>query len=105
MLNEYSDVFNSDVAILPLNDMVQNFTALLSYSVEQLFKDFFSRTFFQGIRVLKSVQVAYVLESVFIVVSWTKNVWRAFPSSPLMGGPSMVNHVSTVSSYRFSTPE
>ena len=59
-LHECGDVFNSYVTILPLDDVVHNFTPLLSYSVGQPFNDFP-----QGIRVLKFVQVAYVLQSVF----------------------------------------
>ena len=58
--HECGDVFNSDVAILPFDDIVHNFKPLLSYSVGQPFNDFL-----QGIRVLKFVQVAYVLQSVF----------------------------------------
>ena len=47
-LHEGSDVFNSDVAILLLDDIINNFTPLLPYPVGQPFNDFP-----QGIRVLK----------------------------------------------------
>ena len=49
-LHEGSGVFNSDVAILPLDDVINNFTPLLPYSVRQPFNDFL-----QGVRVLKFV--------------------------------------------------